>query len=226
MDDGKCVTEVLAGPIINPIDEPRISVLYVEEERLVSKVIKELPARPSSSAWLAKIVLLLWLVSSVFVIFAATRIDSIVNQELYNFGLRFSYEWANQYWALMRTILVCIALPAAASIGLLLLDAWRKVAPRKDKSLQTTNRFVPVTCPSCKKRFSNTMVMYDYSKGKAELIKICPYCNKVLSDEPLKPKTDGRRSKPWTVYISAHTAQTQKEDALEDGRLEFTSSGL
>ena len=40
MDDGKCVTEVSAGPMINPIDDPLISVLHVEEEHLVSKVTK------------------------------------------------------------------------------------------------------------------------------------------------------------------------------------------
>lgn len=42
MDDGKCVMEVSAGPIINPTDDTRISVLYVMEEHLVSKVTKEL----------------------------------------------------------------------------------------------------------------------------------------------------------------------------------------
>jgi DNA-binding NtrC family response regulator len=42
MDDGKCVTEVSVGPIIKSTDDTRISVLYVEEEHLVSKVTKEL----------------------------------------------------------------------------------------------------------------------------------------------------------------------------------------
>jgi hypothetical protein len=139
--------------------------------------------RPTSNSWLAKIVLLLWLVSSIFVIFAVSRIDNMVNRQLYNFGLRFSYEWATPYWIFMWTIFVCIALPGAASIGLLLLDVWRRFAPRKDLSLKSTNQLVPVTCPSCKKSFSNTLTMYDFSTGKAELIKTCPFCNTVLKDE-------------------------------------------
>lgn len=151
--------------------------------------------RLTSNSWLTRIVLLLWLVSSIFVIFAVSRIDSIVNQQLYSFGLRFSYEWADPYWAFMRTIFVCIALPGAASVALLLLDAWRRVAPRKDQSLRT-NRLVPVTCPSCKKSFSNTLTMYDFSTGKAELIKICPYCNTVLKDEHVGMKQRDTTSKP------------------------------
>ncbi len=139
--------------------------------------------RPSSTPWFTKIVLLLWLVSSVFIIFALTRIDSIVHQELYNFGLRFSYEWANPYWTFTRTIYVCIALPGAASLGLLLLDVRRKVTPKKKPTFHPANRLVTVTCPSCKKRFSNALVMYDYSKGKADLVNICPYCNTVLKDK-------------------------------------------
>ena len=41
----------------------------------------------------------LGVVLSIFVYFCLmSRIDFIVHQDLYNYGLQFSYEWANEYW--------------------------------------------------------------------------------------------------------------------------------
>jgi len=111
-----------------------------------------------------------------------SRMDFIVHGILYRYGLQFSYEWANPYWTFTRTIYVCIALPGAASLGLL-LEVRRKVTPKRKPTFHPANRLVTVTCPFCKKRFSNALVMYDYSKGKADLVNICPYCNTVLRDK-------------------------------------------
>ena len=41
----------------------------------------------------------LGVILSIFVYFCLmSRIDFIVHQDLYNYGLQFSYEWANEYW--------------------------------------------------------------------------------------------------------------------------------
>jgi len=42
------------------------------------------------------------------------------------------------------------------------------------------------TCPSCKKGFSQPLVMLDFEGGKSKLVNVCPYCNQVLSDKEQK----------------------------------------
>lgn len=37
-------------------------------------------------------------------------------------------------------------------------------------------------CPSCKKTFSQPLVMLDFEGGKSKLVNVCPYCNQVLGD--------------------------------------------
>jgi hypothetical protein len=39
-------------------------------------------------------------VCSLVSMYAFTRIDSIVHQTLYSYGLRFSYDWATPYWTI------------------------------------------------------------------------------------------------------------------------------
>jgi hypothetical protein len=46
-------------------------------------------------------------------IFLFLQVDNIVNQDLYNFGLQFSPEWANIYWIYAKLM---IALPIATSV--------------------------------------------------------------------------------------------------------------
>jgi hypothetical protein len=142
-----------------------------------------------------KVVLVVWLISSAFMIYGLMRIDDIVNRELYSFGLTFSHAWADLYWTFLRTTVLCISLPVTLSAGVLLLDVWKRIAPGRGKTSQSTGRFTPVTCPSCKKRFSNSLTMYDYSSGKAELVKICPYCDTVLRDGPDPQNTSSSRGR-------------------------------
>jgi len=42
------------------------------------------------------------------------------------------------------------------------------------------------TCPSCKKGFSQPLVMLDFEGGKSKLVNVCPYCNQVLGDTEQK----------------------------------------
>lgn len=50
-------------------------------------------------------------------VFLFLQIDNIVNQDLYNFGLQFSTEWANIYWIYAKLI---VALPIVASVSMAL----------------------------------------------------------------------------------------------------------
>jgi len=142
------------------------------------------------SHWLVRIVLVLWLVSSVFVLFLFNKIDGIVHGDLYNFGLQFSFDWASPYWAFSRLIFVCLGLPMALSFIVLGLDLFRRnndkhVVKQEEKSVDARseglreNNMV-ISCPSCRKVFSRPLVIIDFSGGKPKLVNVCPYCNHVL----------------------------------------------
>jgi hypothetical protein len=73
---------------------------------------------------------------ALFSVYLFYGIDYIVNNELYLFGLRFSYDWASNYWTYARLMLALIGLAGAtalASTALMLLSTQKagKNAPAK-----------------------------------------------------------------------------------------------
>ena len=52
------------------------------------------------------LILVLVAFSSLVSMFSLTRIDSMIRQDLYRYGLRFSYEWALPYWTLSSLVFV------------------------------------------------------------------------------------------------------------------------
>ncbi len=42
------------------------------------------------------------------------------------------------------------------------------------------------SCPSCKKTFTQPLVMLDFENGKSKLVNVCPYCNQVLGENEEK----------------------------------------
>jgi len=65
--------------------------------------------------WLSYIVLGVWIVNAVLILFLFTRIDSIVHGQLYAYGLQFSRNWADPYWASVNLIYVFMSVPVALS---------------------------------------------------------------------------------------------------------------
>lgn len=51
-------------------------------------------------------------VSAALAVYGLFWLDNIVNGTLYNYGLQFSYEWANPYWSVLRTVQAFIGLTA------------------------------------------------------------------------------------------------------------------
>lgn len=149
--------------------------------------------------WFVRAVLVLWLISTAFVVFLLGRVDWIVHHELYNYGLRFSFEWAMEYWAALRMIYVFLAAPILLSVAYFGLEIWRFArgrearavraeAPRpmapmrtRQKEKVTEQNHMLISCPKCKRVFSKPLVMLDFSTGKSRLVNVCPYCNFVLS---------------------------------------------
>jgi len=141
-----------------------------------------------------RVVLVLWLTSSFFVLFLLGRIDWIIHDDLYDFGLQFSLDWATPYWALSRLIYICLAVPSILSAIVLGLDFWKKFRSKKRVSVSVGKRAgvkfqwskgnsLIISCPSCKKTFGKPLVMLDFSSGKSGLVNTCPYCNARLGEE-------------------------------------------
>lgn len=130
--------------------------------------------------WLVRIVLILWIFSSVLTLFLLVNIDRIVHHDLYAYGLQFSVIWASDYWGVSRAIYVCMIVPAALSISMLAYDLVRNMKSKKRKDRQMLEKYMPVTCSNCKKRFSKTLVMLDFNQKPPKLVNVCPYCNTVL----------------------------------------------
>ena len=77
--------------------------------------------------WLGYLILCVWVINGVRVSFLLTRIDSIVNGQLYGYGLQFSHEWADTYSMNLNLIYVFMGIPIAlSSIVLALALRMRK----------------------------------------------------------------------------------------------------
>lgn len=140
--------------------------------------------------WFVKVVLSLWLASSVFLVLLLGRIDSIVHGDLYNFGLQFSVAWADPYWTALHLIYVLLVVPAVFSAVVLIAgfgktgDGTNKVRQTRDKpsgqaQISKENSML-IRCLKCGKVFSKPLTMLDFSNGKPRLANVCPYCNHVL----------------------------------------------
>jgi len=57
------------------------------------------------------------LASTVIIAYAITRLDQIVNGQLYSFGLQFSYEWASPYWTTLGTIQFSLGTTATLTVA-------------------------------------------------------------------------------------------------------------
>lgn len=151
--------------------------------------------------WFVRVILILWLVSSAFIILLLQNIDWIVHNELYGYGLRFSLNWAVGYWATLRAIYIFLAVPIVLSIFYFSLEVWRFAKGGevvKHKQAKPTNQSVKadeqnhmlINCPKCGRVFSKPLVMLDFSGGKTRLVNVCPYCNHILNLETETEKED------------------------------------
>jgi uncharacterized Zn-finger protein len=148
-----------------------------------------------SGFWFVRIVLVLWLVSSGFIVFLLLNIDAVVNHQLYDFGLQFSTDWAVPYWNFLRLAFVCLFVPGFLSAVALVFSVFvkdsgreRLVVVKHEKVEGEASRVGPVkegnhllaSCPKCKKVFGKPLVMLDFGGGKTRLVNVCPYCNFIL----------------------------------------------
>ena len=77
--------------------------------------------------WIGYIILGVWIINGILVSFLLTRIDSIVNGQLYSYGLQYNREWADPYLTSLNLIYVFMSIPIAlSSIVLALALRMRK----------------------------------------------------------------------------------------------------
>lgn len=137
--------------------------------------------------WFVRVVLVLWLVSSCFVLFLLGRIDDVVHRELYGFGLQFSTVWAVPYWSFLRLVYICLFVPGFLSGVVLVFGVLGKggegevkvVRRERVEPLREGNHLL-ASCPKCKRVFGKPLVMLDFGGGKTRLVNVCPYCSHVL----------------------------------------------
>ena len=168
--------------------------------------------------WLVRIVLLLWVFSSAFTVFLLINVDRIVYHDLYAYGLQFNVTWGNDYWGVSRAIYVCMIVPAVLSIGMLAYDLVRNMNSRKRKDRQVLEKFMPITCSKCKKRFNKAMVMLDFNQKPSKLVNVCPYCSTVLDSTKEKDSV--------TVHISEHQiiSESHSESEFQSSRIRTSCS--
>jgi hypothetical protein len=174
----------------------------------------------SGHSWYIRIGLLVWFVSAIFIALMVRQLNGIVHGTLYDYGLKFSYNWATPYWSLERFIYIFLAVPAVVSGIALFADFWQghrsgvpEVKIVKSKPIANEIRAPVVSekdnsmlinCPKCHKVFSKPLSMLDFSSGKTRLVNVCPYCNHVLGD------ANSRN------HVDIHVADTEQEELTEE----------
>jgi len=95
---------------------------------------------------------------AIIIIFLLLKIDSIIHNNLYSYGLQFSYEWANPYWLYLRLTLCLLFLLCITSCSLFYLSS------------RETKDFEYIRCPICHKKIPKDS-------------NICPNCNYVIREK-------------------------------------------
>lgn len=165
--------------------------------------------KPQENTKFLRLAMLLSIVSSALTAFFLLKLNGIVHSQLYDFGLQFSILWASPYWDTERLIYACSAIPPVVG-GLALAHSFLKTNRQKVPATRAATRqptasgtkpiageakpiaspaiartatmdnSMVITCPKCKKVFGRPLNMLDFSKGSAQLVNVCPYCNYIL----------------------------------------------
>lgn len=124
----------------------------------------------------------MWTASYITMFFLLLQMDSIVHNTLYDYGLQFSYNWANPYWGLLRLLFLWMTVPLAVTVSIIAYSYWtgRGLPSEKTRIPKKADSMMMITCGSCGKVFARPLCMLDFSSGRARMVNVCPYCNKKL----------------------------------------------
>lgn len=113
----------------------------------------------------------------VFVVLMLLRLDWIVNDVLYGYGLVFSVEWAVPYWVALRV--------AFGLVGFVMVAVLAVVGYGWFKGVRKEGEGVVFLCRSCGKAWKlvDRSVRVRGELPKFKVVKSCPSCNEELLDE-------------------------------------------
>lgn len=142
--------------------------------------------------WLVRAVLILWLVCSAFIVYFLRRVDWIVHTQLYSFGLRFSLDWAQNYWAFVTAIYMFLTVPIVLSVIYLGLDILGFVKTKevgaKSKIVQQAQAAKPVPVEAVTPvqaakpvQASETVAREVEAVEANHMLISCPHCKRVFS---------------------------------------------
>jgi hypothetical protein len=135
------------------------------------------------------------LIAAGSVAYLLLTIDTIVNYQLYQFGLQFSYDWANPYWLFIRMSLALLGIVAATASFNIAFFFWKRL--RKPKVLNAIQEEANVQqkearveeaaqderapllfqCSSCGRSITHPLRLLEFHSQKPEMINVCPFCN-------------------------------------------------
>jgi len=134
------------------------------------------------------LVSILALIAAVSVAYLLTIIDSIIHNQLYQFGLSFSFDWADPYWMVLRMSLALLGLIAIAASMNITYFFWKKV--RKPEVAKTAEEEAKAEvapqgagvpslfqCTSCGRSITHPLRMLDFHSQRPKMVNICPFCN-------------------------------------------------
>jgi hypothetical protein len=117
------------------------------------------------------------LIACGLVVYFLAAVDGIVNGMLYQYGLRFSYDWGNSYWLFLRITLTLIALIALAASTNIAFSIWKSLKQPALTEVAETPPQPPVVqpepellfqCTSCRNKTTNPLKFNIY---------FCPSCD-------------------------------------------------
>jgi len=139
------------------------------------------------------------LVAAASAAYGLTLLDKIVHGTLYNFGLQFSYDWANPYWTMLRVVLALIGLAAVFNVvnSVYVYRKYIHAKPQVTLSKSEKKVISPsvrepeppsesqrvgglVKCTHCNRVFAQPLRMLDFHSDRPRIISICPFCNEVI----------------------------------------------
>jgi len=179
--------------------------------------------RIASNQWLNRIVLAAWAVSAILVMFLLTKIDTIINSQLYNFGLQYNKTWANPYHTYAQLAYIGLGVPIALS-GIALALNFRKrieTAPEIDVAPPTAAKpeLKPQPQPAvCEERKPKEKENNGRENNNSMVIS-CPSCKKVFSRPLVMLNFEGGKTRlmnvcPYCNHVlgSAEDEKSQKQD--------------
>ena len=139
------------------------------------------------------------LAATAYAVYCLTLLDNVVHGTLYNYGLQFSYDWANPYWMLLRIVQAMIVLATMFNV-VSLVYVYRKYIYTKPQATETRSEKKVISstirgnetqtetqrmggmvkCTHCNRVFAQPLRMLDFHSDRPRMINICPFCNEVI----------------------------------------------